>query len=337
MFNLELLMSFKAINEIWQARQQAVRRAYEDLSHAMHRQRGFDPNQPRVSAGHPDGGQWTHANGDPNNTSRFVVNPDGSAVLSQVNPSNPSIPWDERHLVRLANGSEFAVENLGLTQTVYDGEGVPLNKTVQTDDGPEPVTPELVRGVSRAPRVIVRRRGGGFLEPGTDALLAIFEARSLYNSPNRTAVLDFRAEDYKRGEEGAPKAAIRVGELTEKEVDAVCKRHKDTQRFLDEAVDEAHKAGDYAKGPSVFGTRVHTRLKDKIEGEGDENYKAEVSIEKVPENDPRLRDRKFSYGDDPPRYGQKDTSRLDIMDYDPKTQTMCMPDAKTGKERFGYK
>ena len=25
------------------------------------------------------------------------------------------------------------------------------------------------------------------------------------------------------------------------------------------------------------------------------------------------------------------------MDYNPETQTMCMPDAKTGKERFGYK
>src|SRR5262249_16849361 len=148
------------------------------------------------------------------------------------------------------------------------------------------------------PRVIVRRRGGGFLEPGTGALLAIFEARSLYNTRNRTAVLDFRAEDYKRGEEGAPNPAIRVGELTKKEVDAVCKRHDDTQRFLDEAVDKAHKGGDYAKGPSVFGTSVHTKLKARIDKEGDPNYKAEVSIEKVPEDDPRLRDRKFSYDDD---------------------------------------
>jgi len=36
-----------------------------------------------------------------------------------------------------------------------------------------------------------------------------------------------------------------------------------------------------------------------------------------------------------PRYGGKDTLRLDVMDYDPETKTMCMPDAKTGKERLG--
>ena len=51
-----------------------------------------------------------------------------------------------------------------------------------------------------------------------------------------------------------------------------------------------------------------------------------------------MRDRKFSYSDDDlPGYGKKDTLRLDVMDYDPETKTMCMPDAKTGKERFGYK
>jgi hypothetical protein len=337
-----MLMSFKAINQIWEARKRAVRRAYEDLSHVAHGRNGFDPNQPRVPAGHSDGGQWSHANGGAGDTSRFVVNSDGSAVLSEVNRSDPSIPWDERHTVRLADGREFTVENLGLTQTVYDGQGVPIKQTIETDNGPELVViPEFVRGRRVAPPIVWRRRGGGFLEPGTEALLAVFAARSLYNSRNRTAILDFRAEDYIRGGEGAANPAIRVGELTEKEVDAVCRRHKNTQDFLDGAVDEAHKAGDYARGPAVFGTRVHTILRDKIRERArkdrDENYKAEVPIEKVSEADPRLRGKTLSYkenGDDAPRYGGKDTQRLDVMDYDPKTKTMCMPDAKTGKARF---
>ena len=182
-------MSFKAINESWESRKRAVQRAYEDLSHATHGRHGFDQNQPRIAAGHPGGGQWTHVNGDPESTSRFVVNSDGSAVLSQANPLDPSLPWDERHRVRLANGSEFTVENLGATQTVYDGGG--NTETVQTPDGPEPVTPELVRGFRGVPRTIVRRRGGGSLEPGAEALLAVFAAQSLYNSRNRTAILDF--------------------------------------------------------------------------------------------------------------------------------------------------
>jgi hypothetical protein len=214
---LEMLMSFKAINQVWEARKQAVRRAYEDLSHVAHGRHGFDPNQPRVPAGHSDGGQWTHANGGAGDASRFVVNSDGSAVLSEVNQSDPSIPWDERHTVRLADGREFTVENLGPTQTVYD-EGVPIKQTIETDNGPElVVTPELVRGPRVGPPIVWRRRGGGFLEPGTEALLAVFAARSLYNSRNRTAILDFRAEDYIRGGEEAaahaPNGLWRVVEI----------------------------------------------------------------------------------------------------------------------------
>jgi hypothetical protein len=38
------------------------------------------------------------------------------------------------------------------------------------------------------------------------------------------------------------------------------KRHEMTKGFLDKAVDKAYEDGDYAKGPSVFGTRVHKRL-----------------------------------------------------------------------------
>jgi hypothetical protein len=245
--------------------------------------------------------------------------------------------------VRLADGAEFRVENLGPAQTVYDGEGVPFIQTVQTPDGPEPVTPELVRGLRGAPRVIVRRRGGGFLEPGTEALLAIFAARSVYNSRNRTTVLDFRAEDYMRGEEGGPKPAIRVGELTEKEVHDVCERYEDTKEILDDAVDKAHKDGDYARGPAIFGTRVHKIMQDEINGKGDPNWKAEVSLDNIPEDDPRLRDKAFVeylrknglYKD--PHYGKKGSIRADSMDYNPETKTMCMPDVKTGKERFGPK
>jgi hypothetical protein len=78
--------------------------------------------------------------------------------------------------VRLADGREFTVENLGPTQTVYDGEGVPIKQTIETDNGPElVVTPELVRGPRVAPPIVWRRRGGGFLEPGTEALLGYLQ------------------------------------------------------------------------------------------------------------------------------------------------------------------
>lgn len=37
--------------------------------------RGYDPNQPRVSAGHPDGGQWTSKGGDTTERARFAETP----------------------------------------------------------------------------------------------------------------------------------------------------------------------------------------------------------------------------------------------------------------------
>jgi len=48
------------------------------------RKTGFDPNEPRVPAGHPGGGQWTRDGGGGNATDRRVV--------SDATPDNTWIP-----------------------------------------------------------------------------------------------------------------------------------------------------------------------------------------------------------------------------------------------------
>ena len=46
------------LNEVWRERQRAL--AVPEAPHAEQtRHGGYDPNQPRAPAGHPDGGQWT--------------------------------------------------------------------------------------------------------------------------------------------------------------------------------------------------------------------------------------------------------------------------------------
>lgn len=47
----------------WFYRAYRVEKALLDLRDAVERKYGYDPNQPRVPAGNPHGGQWTEGGG----------------------------------------------------------------------------------------------------------------------------------------------------------------------------------------------------------------------------------------------------------------------------------
>jgi hypothetical protein len=51
--------TFASVNEAWRELRNARNRAHEENDHAQRAGHGYDPNQPRVSKGHTDGGQWT--------------------------------------------------------------------------------------------------------------------------------------------------------------------------------------------------------------------------------------------------------------------------------------
>src|SRR3954467_2646610 len=74
----------RAIHEIEdilaERKRNAVIRAREELHTSSRPHHGFDPNQPRVAAGNPDGGQWTSSD---QNESR---------ILSDAAPDNDWIP-----------------------------------------------------------------------------------------------------------------------------------------------------------------------------------------------------------------------------------------------------
>jgi hypothetical protein len=118
-------MSIGIVNAMWRARQAAASRAAERAADNAGTQRRYDPNQPRVPAGHSDGGQWTRGEHG-SAQAETVINEDGSTIHSELNTSNPSAPWEERHTVRMPDGGEFTFENIGFTQTVYDVDGRPI-------------------------------------------------------------------------------------------------------------------------------------------------------------------------------------------------------------------
>jgi hypothetical protein len=132
----------------------------------------YDPNQPRVPAGHHEGGQWTATpgSGTPSqrreaildrsgkeswgsyvNTYRSdgtlaeqrVFNRDGSRIVSEF--GDGAGRWDERHTVVTADRRKFVFENRGGVQTVYDEDGRPISVSAWTENGPEALTERAVR------------------------------------------------------------------------------------------------------------------------------------------------------------------------------------------------
>jgi len=64
--------SFTHLNAIRLERQLAAVDAQGRGSRDSHAQHGFDPSQPRLPAGQPDGGQWTSGGGSTLNDERVI-------------------------------------------------------------------------------------------------------------------------------------------------------------------------------------------------------------------------------------------------------------------------
>lgn len=325
-------MSVSIVNAIWRARQNATLRAGDRAPDSAGTRRGYDPNQPRVPAGHPDGGQWTGAAYGPAHTEDVVVNEDGSTVRSEVNTSNPSASWEERHTVRMPDGEEFTFEDFGFTQTVYDNDGRPIWQTVLTDDGPEPqAIVEQVRGF--------RRPGGpkdGVIARAVEAALAWFAARSASNDRHGTAALSYRAHDYRTEADPEPKP-VWVGQLTEREVRNTCERYERTQQLLEYAIGKVKRENAYLNNAD-FGNKVHKEVECAIKEENIANWLAEPSLQKLKEEDPRMAEEARLKKDNPrreppeqPPPGSRGSIRVDVLD-NQGNGTVCVYDIKTGEQ-----
>ena len=204
--------------------------------------RKYDPDQPRVPAGQPTGGQWT---------SGSDAESDGADGLD------------------------------GLLELV------------------------------RAP---LAPGGGGILT----GLTAIFLGLSQWNSDSSTAILEFSAREFEAGSEASIDPSF-VSVLSRDQVDAYCPRHGEVQERTSRIAREEKEKG-YFTSPQEYGTLVHKRLADEINGPGgrnepiDPNFRAEVSLLKSDEE----------------RYGRVGTIRVDVLERVDE-RTVCVYDIKTGR------
>jgi hypothetical protein len=263
---------------------------------------GYDPNQPRVPAGHSDGGQWTNkaggrptafrreaivdrtgkeawgsvANayrGDGTLAEQRVFNRDGSRIVSQFNDGSAG-GWDERHTVVMPDHSKVTFENSGEVQRVYDGDGRPISASVWEDDGPETVPKAQLAFLQvlggAAAGAAAHFAGRVVVQKGIEAALLLLTWLSSRNGADRTAVMSFPAYVYERAntETGAganTEPFVRVDELTDEQLGKICEKYGKVQEFTDVAAEKARAEGK-RWSPQSFGTSVHARVACEVNG-----------------------------------------------------------------------
>lgn len=144
--------------------------------------------------------------------------------------------------------------------------------------------------------------------------LALFESMSRQNGPDSQAILQFNAREFNPATQtGLMLEAVRS--LNRDEVQAYCPRLVDVQTRTDRIAEEV---STYMPNVSQqrYGTEVHKRLADEINGLDDRTYVAEQSILKS-EMAQRL-------------YGAKGSIRIDVLE-EVNRDTVCVYDIKTGE------
>jgi hypothetical protein len=125
-----------------------------------------------------------------------------------------------------------------------------------------------------------------------------------------------------------------VGKLTDEEFKEACPRYEQVQALTDRAAATARfDRRDWSA--SGFGTEVHTRIAREVNGTvketgeyrspdnpKDPNFRAEYSALKARAANPNA---------PPPRYGQKGTIRVDVLENNTKEGSVCVYDIKTGE------
>ena len=314
---------------------------------------GYDPNQPRVPAGHRDGGQWTTTPGsgaspsirreaivdrtkqeawgsyvnsyrsDGTLAEQRVFNRDGSRIVSEFNTSDGSGDWDERHTVVLPDGSKIIFQKSDDVQTIYDGDGRRVSAAAWTKDGPQSLpVGELAFLGPAVGAGVAARLGPVAARAITAAALALYTWLSRRNDRERTAVFAFKAAKYeKSGPEGQAELSW-VGYVKRDELKDICEKLGDVQQFTDAAVKNIRKDGDY-KGPTDFGTKVHKEIAKAVEDKKNPDFQAEQSVSKSKEEAKA-------------RYGELDTVRIDVYENHREISTVCVYDPKTGKRGLSF-
>lgn len=156
------------------------------------------------------------------------------------------------------------------------------------------------------------RRRAEAARKALEAALALFAQLSAQNRPGQQAIFGFNARGFQPDGTGSlDQNSIQT--LGRDEVSAACPRLGEVQDRVDRITADV-KRENLGLSSTQFGTEVHTRLKNEINGLREPDFLSEVSYLKSREAD---------------HYGQIGSIRVDV-DERVNVRTVCVYDIKTG-------
>lgn len=237
-------------------------------------ERKFNANQPRVPAGHSDGGQWTNGNGGsslPHDQNVKPMKVDFSGVRPRADTHQPIKPMPDFRSGRQTGRSGGPAIAAEILRQLPDTD--PLNSSFR-----------------------------GTTQEALDRYNWL-----LQNAPKSIVpALHFTPHEFKPGE--GPKLEKVVVPMLREQVEGACPLYKAVQTQVNLAARAAGKISDY-RSAAEFGTRMHTILKDNIVRNYNGRLIPERSFlkyaEELSEN---------NYGENGVRYGLPASLRLDILE-----------------------
>jgi hypothetical protein len=325
---------------------------------------GFDPNQPRVPAGDPDGGQWTGVGGVSGQGSGGgqVAGRGRGRGASSVGSGNSRIvrdstgqqPW-RSHVTRYRDDGSVAsrtVHNRDGSKIVSEFEGGGRRagraerNTVALPDGSRftfenrSTTQRIYDGKGRLLSEAVWTPNGpelqpivqqAFADPRKAAVEKLLQAGiALYTwwlsskEPGKDVVFAFNANEY-RPDETLGEPPVWVGKRTREEVEEACRKLGTVQSFTDEASRSLNRA--HFKDAQTYGTAVHKEVKIKVNGGDGEPRDPDFRAEV---SFLKWREETGDWAGKVERYGLKDTIRVDVLERR-SDDVVCVYDIKTGK------
>lgn len=266
-------------------------------------ERKFNANQPRVPAGHSDGGQWTDGVGG-GSLSRTEQKPRvilvgattaNNATVNGTGRSTGTNPWINgttetlRSLTRRIPGAATMSEVLGS-----------MRWTDSIDNHPQEYN-KLVADIGNDTSII--------------------------------PIISSRARSYTKEKAGVKTA---VAALSREEVIKYCPNFLTVQQLLDKAARTAGPLSNFGSS-ALRGTAIHTLLKNEVDSLNNPNLRTEVSFYKsayaaLIETDQQVLPWHSNRSDKLPGetdYGKKFTVRIDVHDKASES-LICVYDAKTG-------
>lgn len=230
-------------------------------------------------------------------------------LIGKYSPSQPRLPAGQ------AGGGRWVGNNpSGITGTSLSPGDVGMGEATQALR--DALSADASSAGDRTQTAFLQTLPAGVAAMG-EALtmgLALFDHMSRQNGPDSQAILSFNAREFVPAT-GAGLMIESIRSLNRSEVEIYCPKLPDVQARTDRIAEEV-----VTYMPNVsqqrYGTDVHKRLADEINGLDDPAYKAEKSILK-------------SSGADV-RYGTKGSVRIDVLE-DVNRDTVCIYDIKTGE------